>query len=739
MFGVMIDIGDVIERVRQYDPQADFELIRRAHDFAAEAHKDQKRLSGDPYITHPLATAEALADLEMDAASIAAGLLHDVLEDTGFTIEDIRREFGEEIATLVDGVTKLKLADFDVEQGESDHETKHKRVEFRRSAANLRKIFLAMARDLRVMVIKLCDRLHNMETLSALPPERRIKVATETMQIFAPLAHRLGIWKLKWRLEDLAFKYLEPEKYEEIVERVSRTRTEREQELTIAVEAIRERLHSEGVRAHIEARPKHLYSIFQKMQRDEVDFSEIYDLSAIRVIVQSVADCYHVLGVVHDLWMPIPDRFDDYIAKPKSNMYQSLHTKVIGPRGEPIEVQIRTWDMHRTAEFGVAAHWQYKEGGQSADQFERKMQWLRQQLFDWQTDARDAGEFLRSVIDDLFTDQVFVFTPKGDVVDLPAGSTPVDFAYRVHSELGNHIVGAKVNGRIVPISSRLHNGDIVEVISRANSNPSRDWLNFVATANARNRIKSYFRRIHHNESVAQGRETLERELERAGIDAQAAMRPEALAPIAESLNLQGDEELLAAIGFGNVAVGTVVNRFRAQAKPAEAPGLVSRPHAEARLTVSLEGADRVMIRRARCCSPIPGDDVVGYVTRGRGMMLHRQNCPNALAYRETDPRRLVEVDWRELNGERYPAEIIIEALDRVGLLNDISAVFSETRTNIESANVRSMPDKTARLQLTVDVEGTEHLTKLIQHVGRLNDVLRIERVSPRARRTRASG
>ena len=734
----MSDIDAIIERVREYNPGADVDLIRRAYEFAAKLHEGQTRLSGDPYITHPLATARVLADLEMDSASIAAGFLHDTLEDAHVTLDDLTRLFGEEVATLVDGVTKLKRADFDIDWGESEHEPKRKHAEFKRSAVNFRKIFLAVARDLRVMVIKLCDRLHNMETLSALPPERQKKVATETLQIFAPLAHRLGIWKLKWRLEDLAFKYLYPEQYEEIAEKVARTRTEREEDLTLAVNMIQERIRKEDIDARIEARPKHLYSIYQKMQRDEVDYSEIYDLSALRIVVNTVVDCYHILGIVHDMWMPIPDRFGDYIAKPKSNMYQSLHTKVIGPRGEPIEVQIRTWDMHRTAEFGIAAHWQYKEGARPDDEFERKMQWLRQQLFDWQSDAKDAGEFLHSVINDLFTDQVFVFTPKGDVVDLPAGSTPIDFAYRVHSDLGQHCVGAKANGRIVPISFQLRNGDIVEIISRPSSTPSLDWLNFVKTSHARNRIKSYFRKLHFTESVTRGREALEREIDRAGLDAGAALKPESLSAVSQALNLQNEEDLLAAIGFGHLAAGTVVNKLRTAVPgtPHDILAVSGKAAPETRPSVSLDGADRVMIRRARCCLPIPGDEVIGYVTRGRGMMIHRKTCPNAAAYRINDPMRIVEVEWRETDGERHPAQIIIQALDRVGLLNDISAIFSEEKTNISTAHSQSLPDKTARLDLTVDVGGVNHLNKLIQHIGRLNDILKVERVSPATGRKR---
>jgi GTP pyrophosphokinase len=688
------------------------------------------RLTGDPYITHPLEAARILADLEMDATSIAAALLHDVVEDRDITLEQLEKEFGEEVARLVDGVTKLKLADFEVSpESEKAEVSKKKHVEFRRSAENLRKIFLAMAKDLRVMVIKLADRLHNMMTLSGLPPERQQKVALETLQIFAPLAHRLGIWKIKWELEDLAFKYLQPDEYATIAEKVSRTRQERETDLHEAVEIINRRLTEDGIEATIQARPKHLYSIYGKMHREGVDFSEIYDLSALRVIVNTVADCYHALGVVHDQWMPIPDRFDDFIAKPKSNMYQSLHTKVIGPRGEPLEIQIRTWDMHRMADFGIAAHWRYKEQAQSNDEFERKMSWLRQQLFDWQADTKDANEFLHSVIEDLFTDQVFVFTPRGDVIDMPAGSTPVDFAYRIHSDVGNHCVGAKVNGRIVPLAYKFNNGDIVEIISRSNSQPSLDWLSFVKTSHARNRVKSYFRKIRFAESVARGRETLEREVDRLGQEAHSMLRPEKLQKIAQTFNLQSDEDLLAAIGYGHVAAGTVVNRLKAEEPAPDTIAVTTRTQSSNGPAVTLDGIDSVAIKRARCCAPIPGDEVVGYVSRGKGMALHRQDCPNAHAYQLQEPDRLIQVKWNQADGERYETDIRIEALDRVGLLNDISAIFSSANTNITGAKIKSLPDKRAILLLTVDVRDVQHLTTLTNNIIRLSDILKIERIA----------
>jgi len=733
----MPEINEIIEKIKGYNPNADVEMVERAYRFAERAHEGQTRLSGVSYITHPIETARILADLEMDAMSITAGLLHDVVEDQDVTLEQLEQEFGAEIAKLVDGVTKLKLADFEVQMGEAEkaeaskaEAPKKRHAEFHRSAENLRKIFLAMARDLRVMVIKLADRLHNMMTLDALPPERQQKVAMETLQIFAPLAHRLGIWKIKWELEDLAFKYLHPEDYNSIAEKVARTRKEREADLNEAVETIKVRLAEEKIEAAIQARPKHLYSIYGKMHREGVDFSEIYDLSALRIIVNTVSDCYHALGVVHDQWMPIPDRFDDYIAKPKSNMYQSLHTKVIGPRGEPLEIQIRTWDMHRTAEFGIAAHWRYKEQAKPVDEFERKMTWLRQQIFDWQADMKDAGEFLHSVVEDLFTDQVFVFTPRGDVIDLPAGSTPVDFAYRIHSDVGNHCVGAKVNGRIVPLSYKFSNGDIVEIISRSNSQPSLDWLSFVKTSQARNRIKRFFRNINFVDSVARGKERLENELDRLGPEARNMLKPERLLKVAQSLNLQSEEDLMAAIGYGHVAAGTVVNRLKAEEPPADMLAITGKTQAEDGPAVILDGGiDSVAIKRARCCAPVPGDEVVGYVTRGKGMALHRADCPNVIAYRQTEPDRLVNVKWDKADGSRYKADIRIEALDRIGLLNDISQIFLSANTNITSAKIKSLPDKRALLELSLDVKDVQHLNSLMNNLNRLSDILKIERIA----------
>jgi|LSQX01.3.fsa_nt_gb GTP pyrophosphokinase len=731
----MADVESIIKQVLSYNAQADVDLIRRAFEFAENAHRTQLRLTGDPYIAHPFAAAEILADLEIDPPSIAAALLHDVMEDQNVSIEELKSKFGDEVAMLVDGVTKLKLADFDVADDEDEAKRedlpKKRRAEISRGAENLRKIFLAMARDFRVMVIKLADRLHNMMTLDGLPEDRRLKVARETMQIYAPLAHRLGIWKIKWALEDLAFKYIEPEAYADLSEKVTRTRVEREEDLAEATEMIQKHLAAEGIEAHIQARPKHLWSIYQKILREGVDYSEIYDLSAVRVIVDKVGDCYHVLGLVHDLWMPLPDRFSDYIAKPKSNMYKSLHTKVIGPRGEPLEIQIRTWEMHRVADFGVAAHWQYKEQKHGRDDFERKLSWLRQQLFDWQTDSKDAGEFLSSVVNDLFTDQVFVFTPRGDVIDLPAGSTPLDFAYRIHSDVGHHCVGGKVNGRIVPLSYKLSNNDIVEVITRTNSQPSMDWLSFVVTSHARNKIRGHFRKLHFSESSAKGRELLEKELERQGLDVPAMMKSDVLAPVFKSINLQTDEDMFAAIGNGYVAAASIVNKLKGGLAPAQQALVVetAKPSGEKALSVNLHGLDTLRINRAKCCMPLPGEEVVGYVTRGKGVTLHSTDCPNLPGFREREPERLVQINWLESDGERYATDIFIKTFDSIGVLNAITAIFSEGKISIRAAKVKSMPDKTSNISLTVEVPDVDKLKSLLEKVGNLPDVLNVERVS----------
>ncbi|MCC6444547.1 MAG: bifunctional (p)ppGpp synthetase/guanosine-3',5'-bis(diphosphate) 3'-pyrophosphohydrolase [Armatimonadetes bacterium] len=730
-----MSLESLIEKVVSYHPQADVEKIRKAYRFACGLHADQKRKSGEPYIAHPLEVAKILADLEMGTDSIVAGLLHDVVEDCDIALASLEPEFGSQVVQLVDGLTKLELTEFGGE-GEEPEARQQSQAE-RRRAENLRKIFLAMARDARVMVIKLADRLHNMRTLGSLSAERQLRIARETLDIYTPLAHRLGIWKIKWELEDLAFKYLMPEEYAEISEKVARTRAERESDIQEAIVILNEALLKEGVQAEIQGRPKHLFSIYNKIRKEQVTFSEIYDLIALRIICHTVPDCYHALGVVHDLWKPIPERFDDYIAKPKSNMYQSLHTKVVGPRNEPLEIQIRTWAMHRTADFGIAAHWQYKEGGAIDSGFAQKLSWLRKQLADMNRITGDAAEFLSNVTSELFYDQVFVFTPKGDVIDLPKGSTPIDFAYRIHTDVGHQCVGAKVNGRIVPLNYTFKNGDIASVITRSGTTPSLDWLNLAKTGHARSKIKAYFKKLRYAENVARGRELLEREIERQHLENLELLRNEWLQQTAEMLNYPAIEDMLAAIGHGTTAPQNVVTKLLIYLKqegllpPQEPSPVAGRPMEvrETSLKMVIGGVDDLMIRRARCCCPVPGDEVVGFISRGKGMSIHREDCPNGMAYREKDPDRLVPIDWKEeANGQRYDTPIHIEVLDRVGLLNDITGIFSETKTNIESANIRSRPDKTAMMEFMVDVSNLEHLNTVMNSVRRLSDVIDVYRL-----------
>lgn len=732
----------LVNTILGYNPIEDVDAVVRAFVIASTAHAGQVRQSGDPYVMHPLEVAEILADLEMDAPTIIAGLLHDVVEDTSVPLESIRREFGDEVARLVDGVTKLKMADFEQMQKEAgeiakpdadaDAKADGKKkgpTDAQKQSENLRKILLAVARDFRVMIVKLADRLHNMRTLDVKSPEKQRKIALETLQIYAPLAHRLGVGKIKWQLEDLAFKVLYPEQFAEVAEKVARTRREREGDIQEVVSVLKRRLAEDGIRAQIQGRPKHLFSIWNKMRKQELDFSDIYDLIAIRVIVETVGECYQALGIVHDKWIPIQGLFSDYIAKPKPNMYQSLHTKVLGPRGEPLEVQIRTYEMHRTADFGVAAHWQYKEGGGRArDDFERKMSFMSRQLFDWDKDNQSEFDFLRSVVDDLFVDQVFVFTPRGDVIDLPTGATIVDFAYRIHTEMGDQCVGGKINGKIAPLSTQLKNGDIVDVIRRSGTAPSLDWLSFVKTSHAKAKIRQYFRKAHYSENVQKGREALERETQRMGVDLHAESTQESLEKAAKGMNYAAVDDLLAAIGNGQAVAQTVANRLRDAMPQPEDKILVSRGTA-AHMDITAGGVDEVLISRAKCCSPLPGEDVVGYVTQGRGVALHSRACRNLIGLMEKSPERITEIAWRGGSGERFPVPIRIEAFDRVGLLQDIGSIFSANNTNIREANVKSRANQRTTLELMPDVESAQQLDVLMANVRKLTDVLDIYRVT----------
>lgn len=647
--------------------------------------------------------------MDVDAVTIASSLLHDVVEDTSVSIEEIEKRFGPEIATLVDGVTKLSRL-----TGLSGEE---------RQAENLRKMFIAMAKDVRVIFIKLADRLHNMRTLSYLPVEKQKVIAKETLDIFAPLAHRLGIWRIKWELEDLSFKYLEPEKYKEISRLVAKTRREREEQIEEAISIIKSNLDSLGIKGDIQGRPKHLYSIYMKMKRDNLEFDQIYDLLGIRVIVETTKDCYAVLGMIHSLWKPIPGRFKDYIAVPKSNMYQSLHTTVIGPRGEPLEIQIRTYEMHRVAEYGIAAHWRYKEEKTDQD-FDMKLSWLRQ-LLEWQKDLRDAKDFLDQVKVDLFEDEVFVFTPKGDVVSLPKGSTPVDFAFRIHTEVGNRCVGAKVNGRIVPLDYKLNSGEIVEILTSKSASPSLDWLSFVVTNTAKNRIRQYFKRLQREENIVRGREILERELKRIQGDLLDKMRELDWVPLLEFFNLEDPEALFLAVGNGEITAPQIqqaIQKTSKEEKTAELP-VVELPRRDEGLGVSVNGADNLLIRLARCCSPLPGDDIIGYITQGKGLTVHRKECVNV---KNLPKEKLINVYWNANNIHKFNARIDVYARDRVGLLKDILTEISNLGSNVYDARA-VVKNGRVNVYIVLEVQNIHHCEAIMRAIRGVKDVIMVGR------------
>ena len=712
----------LLDSVRERMPQEDLDKIERAYAMAERAHEGQVRSSGEPYVRHPLEVARIVADLHMDAETVVAALLHDVLEDTEVTREQIDAEFGSGVLQLVEGVTKLKLH---VDPGATPREKRA--AESERSAETLRKMLLAMAQDIRVMVIKLGDRLHNMRTLDALPEMRQVRIASETLDIYAPLAARLGIWQLKWQLEDLAFKVLHSTDFQRISEMVARTRAEREGLVNDGIATLRKRLDDRGL-AHVEinGRPKHLYSIYSKMVEQKVPFEEIYDLLAIRVIVRDTSECYTVLGIVHELWLPMPGLFYDYIAMPKPNGYQSLHTKVIGPGGDPLEVQIRTRRMHEVAEFGIAAHWSYKEGKERAEHAE-KLARLRSQLFDWSSDARMSSDFLRSVSTDLFSEQVFIFTPKGDVLDLPKSSTPIDFAFRVHSELGLHVVGAKVNGIMVPLNAKLQNGDVVEMITRPNAQPSLDWLEFVRSQNAKSKLRQFFRKVNRSESEERGRDALEKEMRSRGFDPKQVVNDEHLGKVAEKLRgCATPSDVCARVGEGLISVQNVANKLQSLVrKDTDEPPKAAARAVEAPTVIT--GVDNVMLRRAKCCMPVPEEDVVGYVTRGRGIMIHRRVCPNALWMIENEPERITQLQW-PADGSKYPVDMRIVTVDRQGLLMDISTIFSDAKADVTAAKIKTLPNNTAEINVTIAVRDVRNLQDVMVRVGNFSDVISILRV-----------
>jgi GTP pyrophosphokinase len=714
-------IEQLLEKAARYLSEEDLKKVEKAYRFAKQAHEGQFRKSGEPYIHHPVAVAEILVDLHMDATTLMAAMLHDVVEDTGVTLDTLKEEFGETVTQLVDGVTKLKIR------------MNYKSTE-EHQAENHRKMFVAMAQDFRVILIKLADRLHNMRTLKHLPEEKQRRIANETLEIFAPLAHRLGISRIKWELEDTALRYLNPQQYYRIVNLMRKKRAEREQYIEQVVKTIRERLEQTGIEAEISGRPKHIYSIYKKMVTQHKQFNEIYDLLAVRVIVDTIRDCYAVLGIIHTIWKPMPGRFKDYIAMPKTNMYQSLHTTVIGPKGEPIEVQIRTKEMHQTAEYGIAAHWAYKEGQSfQPGSFEDKLKWFRE-IMELQQEAKDAKEFMENLKMDLFSDSVFVFTPKGDVIELPAGSVPLDFAYRIHTEVGNKCIGAKVNGKIVPLDHKLKTGDIVEILTSKHSyGPSQDWLKIVKSSHARNKIRSWFKKQRREESVAKGQEMIEALLKKHDFNPSEVLTAERLKETAAKFNFQDDEDMYAAVGYGGISTAQVVNKLteglkqEEDAAPVVLPEVKNMPTQRRKVAqgVRVKGVDNLLVRLSRCCNPVPGDEIIGFVTRGRGVSVHRKDCPNI---QSVEPERMIGVEWEGEGEQSYHVDIEISGLDRRGLLHEVLQAVSETKTHLTAVSGKADRHGMATIHMTLLIRNIHHLQSVVERVKRIRDIYSVRRI-----------
>jgi len=725
---VKVTMDDILAAVRKSQPEANTALIQRAYELAHAAHEGQKRASGEDYIIHPLNVAKILTDLHLDEATISAALLHDVVEDTTYTIEEMQEHFGDEVAMLIDGVTKL---------GRITYKSKEEQ-----QLENYRKLFLAMAKDIRVILIKLADRLHNMRTLKYMREDKQKRIAKETIEIYAPLANRLGISSIKWELEDLCLRYLEPETYYDLVESVKQKRRERQEFIDNAIQQLQTKLTEADMKVEIRGRAKHFYSIYKKMKRDNKDISEIYDLSAVRVLVDTVRDCYGVLGIIHAMWKPMPGRFKDYIAMPKSNGYQSLHTTVM-TRGYPLEIQIRTFAMHRVSEYGVAAHWKYKESGKSVgagDAYDQKLSWLRQ-LVNLQQELSDPREYVEALKVDVFSDEVFVFTPQGDVIDLPKGSIPLDFAYRIHTEIGHHCVGAKVNGKLVPLEYKLKNGDIVSIITnKANGGPSRDWLNIVASSETRNKIRSWFKKARREENIERGMELLEKDSKHLGYEPRELLKEGRLKLIAQKLNIQTEEDLLAALGYGGITVkGILTKLIELHKKDLQrtTPPDISKMLEELKPQkgtmkksshgILVEGEGGLLVRLARCCNPIPGDPIIGYITRGRGVSVHRADCPNVLSDM-SDLTRVIEVNWDIGLDKVYTVQIEITCNDRSGVLTSLLAVPSEMKINITSINAKpNRSNKTSTVMMGLDVRNSQQVSQIMTKMRRMKDVYSVSR------------
>ena len=721
------------QKIKENCSNVDGNVVKKAYDLACEAHKDQKRESGEPYVTHPIDVATILIEMGMDTSTIVAGLLHDVIEDTEYTYDDIKKIFNEEIANLVQGVTKL---------GKIEYKTKEEQ-----QADNVRKMLLAMAKDIRVIIIKLADRLHNLRTLKYMPKEKQKQKAKETLDIYAPLAHRLGISKIKWELEDLAFRYLHEEEYYDLVKQIAEKRVERETYISDIIKDLHGKLEESEIDSDIDGRPKHFYSIYKKMINKNKSIEQIFDLTAIRILVNTVKDCYGVLGIVHTIYKPIPGRFKDYIAMPKPNMYQSLHTTVIGPQGKTFEIQIRTFEMHKTAEYGIAAHWKYKEGDNQEEKensFENKLAWLRDML-EWQKETSDAAEFIEGFKIDLFTDEIFVFTPKGVVINLPSNATPIDFAYRIHTDVGNRCVGAKVNGKIVPLDYSLKTGEIVEVLTSKNAKgPNIDWLNIAKSNQAKSKIRQWFKKIKKEENITKGKEAFEKELKKQGVVYSEIAKGDGYEKIIKRYNIHSMEDLYAAIGIGQLSASAFILKLKED-------NLIEKQNTDITKTiddqiaknekisvkkenlsfygVSVKGVNNIMVRFAKCCNPVPGDEIQGYITKGRGVSVHRSDCNNLIALINYDNTKVVEVEWGISKGAAYVAEIQVKAEDRMGMLSDIMLVITDSKLPLNALNAKSSKGNIAIVNIKIKIDSIEQLKEFMRKIRKLKGVMDVYRMN----------
>lgn len=722
----------LLNKVEKNCVNYDIKLIKKAYNFAFNAHKDQKRESGEPYIIHPIEVAGILAEMGLDASTIVAGLLHDVIEDTEYQYEYLEKEFSKEVADLVEGVTKL---------GKIQYKTKEEQ-----QADNVRKMLLAMAQDVRVILIKLADRLHNMRTLRYMTVEKQKEKSKETFDIYAPLAHRLGISKIKWELEDLAFRYINPNEYYDLVKKIAEKRVEREAYIEMITKALKENLEKTGIESDIAGRPKHFYSIYRKMVNKNKTLEQIFDLTAVRILVDSERDCYAALGIVHTMYKPIPGRFKDYIAMPKPNLYQSLHSTVIGPQGKPFEIQIRTFEMHKTAEYGIAAHWKYKENKNPSDDMDLKLSWLRD-ILEWQRETSDAAEFMEGFKIDLFSDEVFVFTPKGAVIDLPSNATPIDFAYKIHTDIGNKCTGAKVNGKMVPLDYKLKTGEIIEIITASNSKgPNIDWLNIAKSNQAKSKIKAWFKKAKREENISKGKELLEREAKKHGYNFGEIAKGEILSSILKKYNFNSIDDIYAAVGLGDISPSSLVSKIKEQYEKGNKPFISNEEVINASLVknskqhdeklnkknsgdmgIIVKGVSNLLVRFSKCCNPVPGDEIVGYITKGRGVSIHRKDCKNVENLMLDLENKLVDVSWGNAKALSYIAEIYVKSEDRDGVLSEIMDIISESKAHLYAINAKTTKDKLAFINIKLKILNIEQLKELIKKVKKINGVMEVYR------------